>query len=726
MKWRLETVTIRGFRGVRSRIDLAFDPTSTIIVAPNGTGKTSIVAAVEWCLFGLLPFQATDGVMRDEIVNALDPGRTADVSMVLSDGSRHIRIRRTKTLGERGSSVTVSDDGGDVSEGDQAEDRIFRLFGITSESFVRAVYLHQESIRGLLLDDPKDRNDALDRLFGVDKLRDFLGGLTTKTIKDRAAEIESGKRKALDRIAGQLSEIDSERARALNEARRAGLAEEDLSPVAGARLATEAAKQLAAVAKSVGIERELGNAAPDIQSLEQFSKEMARCLRDVRKAASELGAASDIATQLVSMRTALDVIGQAEIARKRAEEAFQVSLQTRGSEEALTDELERLQLTQNDLTQISAGLATQQQILADALLYLDSQPDATDCPVCGQTVDARQLRSQIESQLATEVKNRLLDVANQRRTTEQLIREKRSHLSEVTDLGQRRDAAIQHEHDAVMSVRHRIDLADEPPAQIAEIISKRCEVLEARLVGASEEGRRREEALQDIDALHDRVKATVRYLAAVRELNDASANRGELTQENSETDLQLDKLATLLSSVEAIGRAVTDVASTRARDALTAARSSISDYYQRLCGHPYFDDLQVEVTGQHVRGQERNNYRVKTVSTSDAFSSLASTRLSTAQMNCVALSIYLALATRLDHELGFLILDDPSQSLDTAHKTALASLLVDLGTSVQLVVATEDQEMGDLMRRILGNGVGVIKTLKWAPTTGTVVEDLSA
>lgn len=74
-------------------------------------------------------------------------------------------------------------------------------------------------------------------------------------------------------------------------------------------------------------------------------------------------------------------------------------------------------------------------------------------------------------------------------------------------------------------------------------------------------------------------------------------------------------------------------------------------------------------------------------------------------MNSVALSVYLALATALSHNLGFVVLDDPSQSLDVEHKAALVSILREMATRTQLVVATQDSELQDLLRReLLGEG----------------------
>ena len=54
---------------------------------------------------------------------------------------------------------------------EDAQAFLFHLTGLTFEDFYRAVFLHQESVRGLLLEEPRYRDEALDRLFGLEMLR---------------------------------------------------------------------------------------------------------------------------------------------------------------------------------------------------------------------------------------------------------------------------------------------------------------------------------------------------------------------------------------------------------------------------------------------------------------------------------------------------------------------------------------------------------------------------
>ncbi len=67
-RFRLKRVEVEGFRGINRKAALDFAPTATLLFGANGQGKTSVLAAIEWCLFGQLPYQPSENLAREEIV----------------------------------------------------------------------------------------------------------------------------------------------------------------------------------------------------------------------------------------------------------------------------------------------------------------------------------------------------------------------------------------------------------------------------------------------------------------------------------------------------------------------------------------------------------------------------------------------------------------------------------------------------------------------------------
>lgn len=251
----------------------------------------------------------------------------------------------------------------------------------------------------------------------------------------------------------------------------------------------------------------------------------------------------------------------------------------------------------------------------------------------------------------------------------------------------------------------------------AELDSSREQLDQATLLHSTGE-----RVLNDLDQSVDRLRALHRVVkddedsAQLATKTAADSDRAE----GNALNVELERLSDLQEALQTIARAVQDVARVRAGEAIESSRSSTADYYSILCNHPYFDRLRIDALEKTVAGVAKNNYVVRAFSTSDGRDTLAGSRLSTAQMNCVALSIYLALAGVLTHNLDFIILDDPSQNLDSDHKTALASVLKRIASSTQLLVSTQDSELERFLLDSLGKEGVMIYRLTWTPQQGTI------
>ena len=69
------------------------------------------------------------------------------------------------------------------------------------------------------------------------------------------------------------------------------------------------------------------------------------------------------------------------------------------------------------------------------------------------------------------------------------------------------------------------------------------------------------------------------------------------------------------------------------------------------------------------------------------------TRFSNAQINLVGIALFLANNSKAAGEARIALLDDPSQSLDSAHKRALARALDRVTEDRQVILATQDEEL---------------------------------
>lgn len=137
----------------------------------NGSGKSSIVDALSWCLFG----KTARGVSGDDVVNRTAKKNCKVEIEILEDGERYriVRYRKDKE-GGNGLQVFVRQ-GGDWTEltkGTVAETQRFieGLMGCSHEIFVTTVYAGQDAMPDLPSMTDKQLKGLIESVLGITKL----------------------------------------------------------------------------------------------------------------------------------------------------------------------------------------------------------------------------------------------------------------------------------------------------------------------------------------------------------------------------------------------------------------------------------------------------------------------------------------------------------------------------------------------------------------------------
>ena len=185
---------VRGFRGFLSEQPFEFNKPVIILFGENRRGKSSTLNALEWAMFG----EECEGIktnIRERVgwkvpnchAKALDV--SVELKMAGPDGEYIIRRSLTKPSGKRSTKrspqmrLEIRLPRGDELSGDEAKERLTHLLG-SFRDFMTTAYQHQEAIRNIVTQEPRHRDDAIDRLLGLSDYRNLLSSLNDAKVRE--------------------------------------------------------------------------------------------------------------------------------------------------------------------------------------------------------------------------------------------------------------------------------------------------------------------------------------------------------------------------------------------------------------------------------------------------------------------------------------------------------------------------------------------------------------
>ena len=171
------TLTIEGLRSFRSPVKISFEGRDHLaIIGDTGAGKSSILEAMTYALFGRTTFT---GHANQEIVNDLADHMRVTLRFAVAgrtfEVTRTLRRAGDRTVGAAKASLTeFGPDGTEIYKIEQVrqvDGRIQEVLGLDAKAFLRTVVLPQGQFAQLLVgDDPTVRATILRQVWRTDEL----------------------------------------------------------------------------------------------------------------------------------------------------------------------------------------------------------------------------------------------------------------------------------------------------------------------------------------------------------------------------------------------------------------------------------------------------------------------------------------------------------------------------------------------------------------------------
>ncbi|MFQ6136246.1 MAG: AAA family ATPase [Candidatus Hydrothermarchaeales archaeon] len=215
----IEEVGIKNFRSHKDT-RLQFDQGISVIVGNNGSGKTSILDAINFALFKQKPNRE---ISVDDLIRR--GAEETKVSVTFYSNERIFRVTR----GRRGRKATGSaiyqiEDGEEIilAEGeDEVTREVERILNINGELFISAIYIKQGEIDSLLSATPSVRKEHIGKLLGAQDLENAYKNMR-ELIGEYSLKIEGLKSvpKNIEKTEGAIEGEKSEVAKLRDEIRR--------------------------------------------------------------------------------------------------------------------------------------------------------------------------------------------------------------------------------------------------------------------------------------------------------------------------------------------------------------------------------------------------------------------------------------------------------------------------------------------------------------------------
>lgn len=712
----IRRILLRNWKS-HEQTELEFGKGTNLLVGIMGAGKSAVLDAMSFALFGTFPALAARRVRLSEIVMSRpQEKKEAEVELEFEWEGKEYSVKRS--VGKDGGSEAELRREGTliISEPEKVTEEVERLLKINYELFCRAIYAEQNRIDYFLLLGPGERKAQIDELLGIDRFEAARGNIVSAAnlLKKRKEEKEAALRR------GDEAEIARQASGAKAEAE--GIEKR----IAEARKGNDAAKRERddAAGKFAGLDGK----KKEWEGLRERKARADYLLERLRKELAEKGAAEKIdaaeearllsaAKERLAEASRRAVSAERELGRLEADAKRKVEMEKAMAK--LSSEFGAPENISGKMAKAKAGFeAAQGEVVKQGALIGDLEiaveelaKEAAACPVCERAMDAgmreRLLRKKREGAAAARAAE--ADARGKAASAKKEIAALESAAKEAERISVSL-SELSGVEGKVGEAGGKAEAAGAEKAKIEEEIAKRAERVEtakkmAEAAGAEEElksaagmiaalgfdERAYEAARSAVNAAREReLKCRADLDVASANLNAAKERIRNLEREIAAMAGQKAEIAKYSKTAEELGLLNSAVVETQAAlrgELIGAINEMMAEIWPVI--YPYRD-----YSGVRLRPAEKD-YLLELCVKGDW---VAVERIASGgERSCASLVLRIALAMVLVPNLKWLVLDEPTHNLDENGIRALVEALHERIPEIveQMFVITHDENLKD-------------------------------
>ena len=667
--FRIHTVTAEGFKGFTKRQEFNIGGRHVFVFGPNAHGKSSLIEAIRWGLFGSTRRQG------EAVGNTRYTGSCCvEIDLVRSGKQLHLRRVLSKGAGGR-TDAEVIDESGTIHSIRQV---LPQLDSASAGEHVHAIYSQQSGISRRAPEDLKPFERTVYSHLGLadaktlqTQLESFLEG--QEAMERRLGEAIDKARSSVDQ---EIQDLRTRRGRIL-----------DLSPWGQGPTPTvsETESRIRDFISRLDTAGHPSSGA-SAEALLEFARQALQDLQHTTVTENQSKLTSLVAqnTKLIDLRSKLEMLDTEKCDVEKLIKESKVCIESKLGRSTMQDIIQQRDelLSAIEHQELVSSLAAQ-----GATIVGKSNDQQLECPLCSTQHDRAKLLSVIHSRLSDDTHQ---SRAEDCEALQNLVDEIEDLQRAVDDNDMRIDSLTLNRKNLVDRIRDYIDASEREIN--AATISGEINIRQNRIEGLKricDEGKEelKREALKLSDMEHETKLHVIQK--KIRDLD-------QISEASREAQRTLDTLVAFGESVRGIHEAVSETLILKLRDRLPEVTEPMSTAFAALTRHPVYDRLVIP-------DSELPRLRLRVSSTEDPGElSEPEDVLNGQALSALELVPYFALGQLREApvEVFTLLLDDPTQAFDSEHIEFLVERLAVLGNSTQLVVASHET---DRFERFLGS-----------------------
>lgn len=644
-------VTIQGFKGFSEEKSIQLDGKHLFILGPNGKGKSSMIEAIRWCLFGQL------WRPNETVSNRLFPSECIVTLELNRDGSIW-NLRRRLSQGITGGSDAILKDDNGVEH--KSSDILPQLSSVkTGESM--HIICSSQNPRHRLIDDLEAFERTILAYLGLSETRVFIKKLedNIELFEKKREEISNNISTAEEEINGKLEDIYNDRRELLGV-----LDDEYFSPVIIHERIVDALKKLDF--------KHFDDSQSNEELLEIFKNFISK---------EEKTSYADKRTQVEQIRNDIDNI-RANI--QGLNDLYSDRNRYLASMETIQAEIDELR-NGNSIEELEHNKAEQDKIneknnfkmeILELVkkLFNSLSSKNVNCPVCEARIGNKQGFLQ-------RINNKISAVTNEDRKQTLARNHLNDTLNKIKELTNQYKERENSKSQIESEIQSTLDRKEN--ASIQDLENKKSEKIMIL--------REQEALLEDHERKINDYKKTYSYLHTnikIHELNNKIEDYKKKTENLDECKGDFRLLNEFLENVKIIKDILNDTYIERIKTTLPELNNKLTNSFKSLTHHGSFDNL-------IISNESLPDLKIKVKSNSNLDLEFEPDQVLNGQaVSAIQVVPYFAFSemTGLAIEIHTILLDDPTQSYDKKHIGILLDNFARLGRKAQLIIGSHEIE----------------------------------